>query len=187
MAVAGAARWLVALRERWLNPPEWVEWEDEPAPGYPRRPVPRDEAAAQALKDRTLTKLYNARPKWLEDAHAALDEAVATAYGWPASIAEEDALERLLALNSLVVTAAIPLWPCRPVLLVPAPVGRRPAWLTVPVACRACGGARPSLRIPYGERGLVKEGRDARVPKGASREIRLDCVDDGVSRVPAVS
>ena len=72
---------------------------DEPAPGYSMRPVARDEAAAKALKDRTLTKLYNSRPRWLGDAHDALDEAVATAYGWPGGIAEEDALERLLALN----------------------------------------------------------------------------------------
>lgn len=51
------ARRLVELRERWLNPPEWVEWVDEPMPGYPKRPVPRDEDAARALKKRTLTNL----------------------------------------------------------------------------------------------------------------------------------
>ena len=56
------ARRLVELRDRWLNPPEWVEWLDEPVPGYPKRPVPRDEAAATALKKRTLTNLYNTRP-----------------------------------------------------------------------------------------------------------------------------
>ena len=65
MAVALEARRLVALRDRWLNPPEWVEWVDEPVPGYPKRPVPRDEDAAMALKKRTLTNLYNARPQWL--------------------------------------------------------------------------------------------------------------------------
>ena len=58
----------MALRERWLNPPEWVEWVEEPARGYPKRPVARDETAAKALKHRTLTKHYNARPKWLDDA-----------------------------------------------------------------------------------------------------------------------
>ena len=52
------ARRLVALRDRWLNPPEWVEWVDEPVPGYPKRPVARDEEAAKALKRRTLTNLY---------------------------------------------------------------------------------------------------------------------------------
>ena len=84
---------------RWLNPPEWVEWIDEPVPGYPKRPVPRDEAAAKELKKRTLTNLYNARPQWLADAHAALDAAVAAAYGWDADISEENALAALLALN----------------------------------------------------------------------------------------
>ena len=99
IAIADAARRLVNLRDRWLNPPEWVEWVDEPVPGYPKRPVPRDEAAARALKKRTLTNLYNARPQWLADAHDALDAAVAAAYGWPADISEDDFLRELLALN----------------------------------------------------------------------------------------
>ena len=99
VAIADAARRLVELRDRWLNPPEWVEWVDEPVPGYPKRPVPRDEAAARQLKKRTLTKLYNDRPQWLANAHATLDSAVATAYGWPAEIQDDDFLQRLLALN----------------------------------------------------------------------------------------
>ena len=99
LTIAAAARRLVELRDRWLNPPEWVEWVDEPVAGYPKRPVARDEDAAKALKKRTLTNLYNTRPQWLADAHAALDAAVATAYGWDTDISEEDALERLLALN----------------------------------------------------------------------------------------
>ena len=98
-AIADAAQRLVELRDRWLNPPEWVEWVDEPVPGYPKRPVPRDDAAAKELKKRTLTNLYNARPQWLADAHAALDVAVASAYGWPTDISEDDALRELLALN----------------------------------------------------------------------------------------
>ena len=98
-AIAEAARRLVSLRDRWLNPPEWVEWVEEPVPGYPKRPVARDEAVEQALKKRTLTNLYNARPQWLADTHAALDAAVAAAYGWPAGISVEDALRELLALN----------------------------------------------------------------------------------------
>ena len=98
-AIADAAQRLVELRDRWLNPPEWVEWVDEPAPGYPKRPVPRDEAAAKALKKRTLTNLYNARPQWLADAHDALNAGVAAAYGWPADISEDDVLRELLALN----------------------------------------------------------------------------------------
>ena len=93
------AQRLVELRDRWLNPPEWVEWADEPVPGYPKRPVPRDEDAAKALKKRTLTNLYNARPQWLVDAHEALDAAVATTYGWSPDITDEDALRELLTLN----------------------------------------------------------------------------------------
>ena len=99
IAVAEAARQLVELRDRWLNPPEWVEWVEEPVPGYPQRPVPRDEDAAKVLKKRTLTNLYNTRPQWLADAHASLDAAVAAAYGWPADITDDDALRELLALN----------------------------------------------------------------------------------------
>ena len=97
--ITEAAKRLVELRDRWLNPPEWVDWVDEPVPGYPKRPVPRDEDAAKALKKRTLTNLYNARPQWLADAHAALDAAVASAYGWPADISDDAALAELLALN----------------------------------------------------------------------------------------
>ena len=98
-AIAEAARRLVELRDRWLNPPEWVDWVDEPVPGYPKRPVPRDEDAAKELKRRTLTNLYNARPQWLADAHTVLDAAVAAAYDWPADISNDDALRELLALN----------------------------------------------------------------------------------------
>ena len=67
------------------------------AEGYPKRPVARDEAAAKALKARTL---YNARSQWLTDAHTALDAAVAAAYRWGADFSEEEALRELLALNS---------------------------------------------------------------------------------------
>ncbi len=99
IAIAEAARQLVALRDRWLNPPEWVEWTEEPVPGYPKRPVARDDEVAKALKTRTLTNLYNARPQWLTDAHATLDAAVAAAYGWDEGISEDDALESLLRSN----------------------------------------------------------------------------------------
>ena len=98
-ASALEARRLVELRDRWLNPPECVEWVDEPVTGYPKRPVPRDEDAATALKKRTPTKLYNARPQWLADAHEALDAAVAAAYGWTADISDDGVLRELLALN----------------------------------------------------------------------------------------
>ena len=98
-AISEAARRLVDLRDRWLNPPEWVAWVNEPVPGYPQRPLPRDEDVAKALRKRTLTNLYNARPQWLVDAHAALDAAVAAAYGWSADITDDDVLRELLELN----------------------------------------------------------------------------------------
>lgn len=103
-AIARAAHRLNALREAWLNPPEWVDWQrtpEEEAAGFPPRPVPKPGFAAQ-LKARTLTALYNQRPAWLEQAHAALDTAVAAAYGWAdaaPAMRDEDILTRLLALN----------------------------------------------------------------------------------------
>ena len=100
VAIALEAQRLVELRDRWLNPPEWVVWVEEPVAGYPKRPVPRDEDAAKALKNRTLTKLYNDRPQWLADVHAALDAAVAAAYGWSVDISDDDAVQELLRLNS---------------------------------------------------------------------------------------
>ena len=99
VSIARAAKRLVELRDRWINPPEWVEWVEEPVPGYPKRPVPRDEAAAVELKTRTLTNLYNVRPQWLANAHAELDAAVAAAYGWDSDISDEQVLRELLALN----------------------------------------------------------------------------------------
>ena len=65
---------------------------------YPRL-VPADDEAAKALKKRTLTNLYNARPTWLDQLHKALDEAVFAAYGWSADLSDEEILEKLLALN----------------------------------------------------------------------------------------
>jgi hypothetical protein len=65
---------------------------------FPRL-VARDADCAARLKERTLTKLYNERPPWLADCHARLDAAVAAAYGWPADMADDQILERLLALN----------------------------------------------------------------------------------------
>ena len=72
---------------------------DAPVPCYPKRPVARNAEAAKALNARTLTNLYNARPQWLRDAHAALDAAVAAAYGWDAGISDDEALAELLTLN----------------------------------------------------------------------------------------
>ena len=119
-AIAAAARELDELRERWLNPPEWIREEvlefpgsvDGPwarfvheadsgasAPSAIRDSVPRDDEAAGRLARRTLTNLYNQRPAWLDHAHRRLDEAVFAAYGWPPDLSDEEILERLLALN----------------------------------------------------------------------------------------
>jgi hypothetical protein len=119
-AIAAAAQELNALRERWLNPPEWTVEKILEFPGsvngawaryvvkpdkngvgtvrYPRL-EPRDADCAAKLKDRTLTKLYNERPAWLDLAHKKLDAAVAAAYGFPADLTDEAILEKLLALN----------------------------------------------------------------------------------------
>jgi type II restriction/modification system DNA methylase subunit YeeA len=119
-AIAAAAQELNELRERWLNPPEWTVEKILEFPGsadgpwaryvvktdkngigtvrYPRL-EPKDADCAAKLKERTLTKLYNERPAWLDLAHKKLDAAVAAAYGFPADLTDEQILEKLLALN----------------------------------------------------------------------------------------
>lgn len=99
IAIAKAAKRLDDLRNAWLNPPDLVKVEPEVVPGYPDRILPKDAEAEVKLKQRTLTKLYNERPQWLDDAHRDLDAAVAAAYRWSADISEEDALAKLLELN----------------------------------------------------------------------------------------
>jgi hypothetical protein len=101
LAIAEAAVRLNALRETWLNPPQWVERIPEVVPGYPDRLIPKPEFAVE-LKKRTLTNLYNQRPTWLDQAHKALDTAVAAAYGWgdySPALPDTEVLRRLLALN----------------------------------------------------------------------------------------
>ena len=103
-AIAAAAARLNELRENWLNPADLVQRVPEVVPGYPDRILPRNERAAKELQKRTLTNLYNARPQWLANAHAALDVAVADAYGWGAdwragTMTDDDILARLFALN----------------------------------------------------------------------------------------
>lgn len=102
-AVAKAARALVTARDQWLNPQDLVTWEAEVVPGFPSRPIPKSPGAAELLKKRTLTALYNSRgtPEgaWLDGLHRSLDDAVATAYGWPTDVSKDDALAALLALN----------------------------------------------------------------------------------------
>jgi len=108
-AIAVAAARLNELRENWLNPADLVVREPEVVPDYPDRVLPKDEDAAKELKKRTLTNLYNARPQWLANAHAALDEAVAEAYGWGddwragpstgSGLTDDEILARLFRLN----------------------------------------------------------------------------------------
>lgn len=99
--IGDAARALVEARDRWLNPPEWVNWEctpEEVAAGFPARPVAKPGHEA-ALKKRTLTNLYNERPAWLDMLHRALDKAVASAYGWEWPLTDNEILRRLFELN----------------------------------------------------------------------------------------
>ena len=119
-AIAAAAKELDELRTRWLNPPEWTRTEVLEFPGSVNGPwaryvhdadargigtvrwprlVPKDPDCAASLKDRTLTKLYNQRPAWLDLAHQRLDAAVFAAYGWPADLSDEQLLARRLELN----------------------------------------------------------------------------------------
>ena len=101
IAIAKAAQRLNELRENWLNPAEWVERVPEVVPGYPDRIIPKP-GHEKDLKARTLTNLYNQRPTWLDNAHQALDAAVAAAYGWEdygPDTPDEEILARLLALN----------------------------------------------------------------------------------------
>lgn len=102
--IAGAAARLNELRENWLNPTDLIARAPEVVSGYPDRILPKDEDAAKELKKRTLTNLYNARPQWLVDAHARLDEAVAEAYGWGEDwraglLTDDEILARLFHLN----------------------------------------------------------------------------------------
>ena len=106
-AIARAAQRLVALRDAWLNPPEWSERVPEVVPlgmersPYPDRIVPRP-GFEQDLAKRTLTNLYNQCPAWLAQAHQALDAAVAAAYGWTdytPALPDDEILRRLLDLN----------------------------------------------------------------------------------------
>jgi hypothetical protein len=114
-AIAQAAHRLNALRETWLNPPEWTRSLPEVTPlgmshsPYPDRILPRNDLSERDMKElgkRTLTNLYNQKAtgqvQWLQSAHEQLDAAVATAYGWAdytAAMPDEEILKRLLALN----------------------------------------------------------------------------------------
>ena len=97
--VSQAARDLDQFRNKWLNPPEWTETKKDILSSLPNRIVARSPECERDLESRTMTKLYNARPTWLTNAHQRLDRAVAAAYGWPEDISTEDALAALLELN----------------------------------------------------------------------------------------
>lgn len=106
-AIATAAKKLNDLRDHWLNPPDWTKRVPEVVPlgmtssPYPDRILPKS-GHEKDLAERTLTKLYNQRPAWLDAAHKSLDAAVAAAYGWTdytAAMTDEEILKRLLALN----------------------------------------------------------------------------------------
>jgi hypothetical protein len=114
-SIARAAHRLNALRETWLNPPEWTRSLPEVTPlgmdhsPYPDRILPRNDLSERDMKElskRTLTNLYNQKQagqvQWLQTAHDQLDAAVATAYGWAdyaPAMPDEEILKRLLALN----------------------------------------------------------------------------------------
>ncbi len=98
--IEAAARRLDELRTGWLYPSDMVERVAEVALGFPERMVAKNQASARTLAGRTLTALYNDPPAWLMETHRVLDEAVAAAYGWPADITTDEALQRLLALNT---------------------------------------------------------------------------------------
>src|SRR5207247_88072 len=70
MAIAGAARELVEKRDAWLAGTD-----------------PSDK------KPRSLVRLYNERPTWLDIVHRKLDAAVFAAYGWPVDLTDEQILE----------------------------------------------------------------------------------------------
>jgi len=92
--ISAAAKALDAERERWLNPPEWIEplaatvdlAEDLSDVPESARPLLRQSAIQAAaardprLRERTLTNLYNERPTWLRLAHLEMDRAVLAAY-----------------------------------------------------------------------------------------------------------
>ncbi|PIZ31868.1 MAG: class I SAM-dependent DNA methyltransferase [Alphaproteobacteria bacterium CG_4_10_14_0_8_um_filter_53_9] len=99
-AIADAAKTLNELRERWLNPPELVDILPEVVEGYPDRILPKNEKAAGILKNRTLTKLYNENPAWLQNAHANLNIAVSQAYGWENDMKDDEILAELLKRNT---------------------------------------------------------------------------------------
>lgn len=99
--IAEAAVALVRARDRWLNPPEWVDWvrtSEEVAAGLPPRPQPKIGREVD-LSARTIAALYNNPPQWLKNLQEDLDRSVAAAYGWEWPLEDNEILGGLLALN----------------------------------------------------------------------------------------
>ena len=86
-AIADAAKRLDEFRNNWLNPTQT---------NLLGKPV----VSETERRRLTLTNLYNSNPPWLQNAHAALDAAVAAAYGWKSDLSDQDILANLLALNA---------------------------------------------------------------------------------------
>ncbi len=108
--VARAASRLYKLRERWVNPPEWVVTVSENVPvgmafsPYPDRIIERPGISVEDSKElsrRTMTNLYNEFPDWLKSLHEELDLAVAACYGfqYDSSNSDEYVLTALLGEN----------------------------------------------------------------------------------------
>lgn len=98
ISIAMASKALHEARDRWLNPPEWVDVVPEVVGNYPDRVIAKPGHEAD-LKSRTLTNLYNTSPAWLVGLHRDLDTAVAHAYGWEWPMDDETILQKLFALN----------------------------------------------------------------------------------------
>lgn len=113
-AIAEAAKKLDELRNNWLNPKDytrerilsfpasadgrWSRYVSVASAEYPQL-VSKGHAQGEELAKRTLTKLYNSRPPWLQNAHRKPDEAVFAAYGWDPGMSDQDILAALLELN----------------------------------------------------------------------------------------
>ena len=69
--------------DRRLDPPEWVEWMDELVPGYPKRPVPRDERCRQGPQETDMDEPLITPGGSGSPMHTTpFDAAVPAAYDW---------------------------------------------------------------------------------------------------------
>lgn len=98
--IATQAVALDTARRNWLNPATMVTFGPDVAPTLPERRTV-NAGSEEEMAKRTLTALYNAKPAWLLQAHAKLDEAVAKAYGWAWPLTDSEILKRLFELNAI--------------------------------------------------------------------------------------